>query len=68
VGAAGIEPATPAMSTAGVVTVVEAWMLDPVACAGMEVGAPRVTVIDLLTYSSMVSEDGNWSEFRNRFL
>ena len=26
----------------GVVTVVPAWMLDPVACAGMAIGAPRV--------------------------
>src|SRR5215204_3971805 len=28
----------------GVVIVVAAWMLDPVACAGMELGAPRVAV------------------------
>jgi len=27
----------------GVVTVVAAWMLDPVACVGMEIGEPRVT-------------------------
>jgi len=26
----------------GVVTVLAAWMLDPVACAGMEIQAPRV--------------------------
>lgn len=28
----------------GVVTVVAAWMLDAVACADMEIGAPRVAV------------------------
>ena len=28
----------------GVVTVVASWMLDPVACAGMAFGAPRVAV------------------------
>jgi hypothetical protein len=26
----------------GVVIVVAAWMLDPVACAGMEMGVPRI--------------------------
>ena len=28
----------------GVVTVIAAWMLDPVDCAGMELGPPRVSV------------------------
>jgi len=28
----------------GVVTVVAAWMLDASACAGMEIGAPRVSL------------------------
>ena len=28
----------------GVVTCVAAWMLDAAACAGMELGAPRVSV------------------------
>jgi hypothetical protein len=31
----------------GVVTVVPAWMLDPVACAGMAIGAPRVALAAL---------------------
>jgi hypothetical protein len=31
----------------GVVTVVAAWMLDPVACAEMEIGAPRVALAAL---------------------
>jgi len=28
----------------GVVTVVAGWMLDPIACAAMEMGAPRVAL------------------------
>ncbi|TVQ37707.1 MAG: hypothetical protein EA356_03875, partial [Geminicoccaceae bacterium] len=28
----------------GVVTTLPAWMLDPLACAGMELGSPRVTI------------------------
>src|SRR5512132_1000544 len=32
----------------GVVTVVAAWMLDPVVCADMAIGAPRVAVSALL--------------------
>ena len=32
----------------GVVMVVAAWMLDPVACAGMEIGAPRVSLAALM--------------------
>ena len=31
----------------GVVTVVPAWMLDPVACAGMAIGASRVALAAL---------------------
>jgi hypothetical protein len=31
-------------TTPGAVTVAAAWMLDPVACAGMGIGAPRVAV------------------------
>src|SRR6266478_2967135 len=31
----------------GVVIVVTAWMLDPAACAGMALGAPRVTLAAL---------------------
>ena len=30
------------------VTVVAAWMLDPVACAGMAMGAPRVSLAALI--------------------
>src|SRR5437660_10787393 len=33
--------------TPGVVIVVAAWMLDPVACAGMSLGAPRVKLAAL---------------------
>ena len=32
----------------GIVTVLPEWMLDPVICAGMEVGAPWVTVEALI--------------------
>lgn len=32
----------------GVVTIVAAWMLDPVACVGMEIGAPRIAPSALL--------------------
>ena len=32
----------------GVVTVVAAWMLDPVACTGMEIGIPRCALSALI--------------------
>ena len=42
----------------GVVTVVAAWMLDPVACAGMEIGAPRVAVSGLVELHRLLIEGG----------
>ena len=42
----------------GVVTVVAAWMLDPVACAGMEIGAPRVAVSALVDLHHLLIERG----------
>src|SRR5947209_12652114 len=42
----------------GVVTVVAAWMLDPVACAGMEIGAPRVAVTALIDLHRLLIERG----------
>ena len=50
----------------GVVTMVAAWKLDPVACAGMQIGLPRVSLAALdalhellLACESRVSADGN---------
>jgi hypothetical protein len=42
----------------GVVTVVAAWMLDPVACAGMEIGAPRVTRAALVDLHHLLIAQG----------
>jgi hypothetical protein len=42
----------------GVVSVIAAWMLDPIACAGMEIGAPRVTVAALLELHTLLIEGG----------
>ena len=42
----------------GVVIVVAAWMLDPVACAGMGFGAPRVAVSALVELHHLLIESG----------
>jgi hypothetical protein len=43
----------------GVVTAIAAWMLDPVACAGMAtIGAPRVVVSALLDLHHLLTERG----------
>src|SRR5690242_10902729 len=43
----------------GEVTAIAAWMLDPVACAGMAtIDAPRVTVSALLELHHLLSERG----------
>src|ERR1700752_4521674 len=42
----------------GVVVVVAAWMLDPAACAGMELGAPRVAVTGLIELHQLLTEGG----------
>jgi hypothetical protein len=42
----------------GVITVVAAWMLDPVACAGMAIGAPRVAVSALVDLHHLLIERG----------
>ena len=44
--------------SAGVVTVIAAWMLDPVACASMELGEPRVTVAALRDLHQLLIERG----------
>ena len=42
-----------------VVTTIAAWMLDPVACAGMaKIGAPRVTISALLELHHLLIEHG----------
>jgi hypothetical protein len=42
----------------GVVTVVAAWMLDPVTCAAMAIGAPRVAVSALIDLHHLLIERG----------
>jgi hypothetical protein len=42
----------------GAVTVIAAWMLDPVACAGMEIGAPRAAVSGLVELHHLLIEGG----------
>src|SRR5215212_738210 len=42
----------------GVVVVVAAWMLDPVACAGMTLGAPRVSIGALTELHQLLIEQG----------
>jgi hypothetical protein len=42
----------------GVVTVVAAWMLDPVVCAGMEIGAPRVSLASLVDLHQLLIAQG----------
>jgi hypothetical protein len=41
-----------------VVIVAAAWILDPVACAGMAFGAPRVTVSALVELHQLLIEHG----------
>ena len=48
----------------GVVIVVSAWMLDPVACAGMEMGAPRVAVAALAELHRLLVVSGFRRSFR----
>jgi hypothetical protein len=48
----------------GVITMLPAWMLDPVACARMEIGAPRATVTALIDLHQLLIERG----FRGNFL
>jgi hypothetical protein len=47
-----------------VVTVVAAWMLDAVACVGMEIGEPRAAVEALIELHQLLIERG----FRRSFL
>jgi len=42
----------------GVVIVVATWMLDPAACAGMALGAPRVTIAALDELHRLLIESG----------
>jgi hypothetical protein len=42
----------------GVVTVVAAWMLEPLACAGMEIGAPRVALAALVDLHHLLIAQG----------
>jgi hypothetical protein len=41
-----------------VVIVVAAWMLDPAACAGMALGAPRVNLAALVEVNQLLVERG----------
>ena len=45
-------------SSPGVVLAIAAWMLDPIACAGMAIGAPRVTVSALIELHRLLVERG----------
>jgi hypothetical protein len=45
-------------TAAGVVTLMAAWMLDPVICAGMVIGAPRVTARALADLHQLLVEHG----------
>ena len=53
--------------TPGIVTILPAWKLDPIYCAGLKVGAPQVSLAALCTVhelliaceSRFVSADGN---------
>ena len=45
-------------AASGVVTVVPAWMLDPVACAGMELGPPRVSAAALADLHDLLTRRG----------
>ena len=40
------------------ITVLAAWMLDPVVCARMEIGAPRVSVTALIEMHRLLIERG----------
>ena len=40
------------------VTVVAAWMLDPAACAGMAIGAPRVSLAALIDLHQLLIAQG----------
>jgi len=42
----------------GVVTLVAAWMLDPVICAAMQIGAPRASVAALVDLQHLLVERG----------
>jgi hypothetical protein len=42
----------------GVVTAIQAWMLDPVVCAGMSIGFPRVTVPALIDLHDLLTAQG----------
>jgi hypothetical protein len=48
----------------GIVTMVAAWMLDPAACAGMEVGSPRVAVSALADLHSLLTALGFRTDFK----
>jgi hypothetical protein len=45
-------------AASGVVTVVPAWMLDPVACAGMTIGTPRVALAALTDLHLLLTAQG----------
>jgi hypothetical protein len=51
-------------ATPGVIIVLAAWMLDPAACAGMKIGAPRADVAALSDLHRLLVERG----FRRSFL
>jgi hypothetical protein len=42
----------------GVVTIVAAWMLDPAACVGMEIGVPRVALSALIDLHRLLRNCG----------
>jgi hypothetical protein len=42
----------------GIITVLPEWMLDPVICAGMQLGTPRIAVEALINLQRQLSDGG----------
>ncbi|AEH82166.1 hypothetical protein SM11_pC1093 (plasmid) [Sinorhizobium meliloti SM11] len=45
-------------TTPGNVIVIPTWMLDPIACAGMEIGEPRASLEALIELASLLTPQG----------
>jgi hypothetical protein len=50
---------------AGIVVSIAGWMLDPVTCAGMTIGAPRVDVAALVELERLLIGTANSAHSRN---
>jgi hypothetical protein len=51
---------------AGIVVSIAGWMLDPVICAGMTIGAPRVDVAALVELERLLIGTANPAQFPER--